>query len=354
MVVEEFDKIEEYYQALIDRNSQYVGSFYVGVKTTGIFCIATCRARKPKKENVVFYNDAKSALAYGFRPCKVCKPTSNVDDPPEEVKRVIQLITENPTQKIKDYDLKTLGYSPEKIRRWFKAHHEMTFHTYQRMIRINLAYETLKKGEKVITSAYASGFESLSGFGYTFKQLMNDSPENAKNINVINLYRFATPLGPMYAGATDAGICLLEFTDRRMLETEFEELQRLLKARIVVGENEHIKQAVAQVTEYFAGNRIEFDLKLLTPGSEFQCSVWKELQNIPSGATRSYKEQAMALGDKNAVRAVASANGKNRIAIVIPCHRVIGSNGELTGYAGGLTRKRWLLDHESGQLSLGV
>lgn len=178
--------------------------------------------------------------------------------------------------------------------------------------------------------------------------------KNTTYESMIHLHQFSTPLGAMYAGATDAGLCLLEFADRQTLEIQFEDLSQLLKARIVEGENEHTKKAVAQLREYFDGNRTAFELELLIPGTEFQSRVWKELQNIRCGTTRSYKEQAVALGDKNAVRAVASANGKNRIAIVIPCHRVIGTNGALTGYAGGLTRKRWLLDHESRQLSLGV
>lgn len=154
MLVENRKIIRQYYQALLDRDSQYLGVFYVAVKTTNIFCIATCRARKPKLENVVFYTTAKEALSNGFRPCKVCRPTENVDEPPVEVKRAIELVTKNPDKKIPDDHLKELGYSPEKIRRWFKKHHNMTFQAYQRMIRINMAYQNLKKGNSVTTSAF--------------------------------------------------------------------------------------------------------------------------------------------------------------------------------------------------------
>ncbi|MEQ8240398.1 MAG: methylated-DNA--[protein]-cysteine S-methyltransferase [Cyclobacteriaceae bacterium] len=171
---------------------------------------------------------------------------------------------------------------------------------------------------------------------------------------MLHTHQFSTPIGDMHVGATDAGVCLLEFSDRQTLETQFEDLRRMLKAKIVEGKNEHTRKAVTQVCEYFEGNRMAFDLELLMLGTEFQNRVWKELQNIPFGTTRAYGEQAMALGDKKAIRAVASANGKNRMAIVIPCHRVIGATGELTGYAGGLHRKRWLLNHESSQLSLGI
>jgi AraC family transcriptional regulator of adaptative response/methylated-DNA-[protein]-cysteine methyltransferase len=164
--------------------------------------------------------------------------------------------------------------------------------------------------------------------------------------------KIETPLGIMIAGATDDGVCLLEFSDRRMLPTEYKDLERLLKTTIEEGENNHLTLLRKEVNEYFEGNRKVFSIHLVTPGSEFQKSVWKELLNIPFGTTRSYLEQSVALGKPGAIRAVANANGMNRISIVIPCHRVIGSDGHLTGYGGGLKRKRWLIDHEkkySGQ-----
>ena len=150
----------------------------------------------------------------------------------------------------------------------------------------------------------------------------------------------------MIAGATDEGICLLEFTDRRMLPTEYKDLTRLLKTTLEDGENRHHKILKKQLKEYFDGSRKDFSIALVTPGSEFQKAVWKELQNIKFGTTRTYQEQSIALNRPDSVRAVANANGMNRISIVIPCHRVIGSDGRLTGYGGGLKRKKWLLDHE--------
>jgi AraC family transcriptional regulator of adaptative response/methylated-DNA-[protein]-cysteine methyltransferase len=169
---------------------------------------------------------------------------------------------------------------------------------------------------------------------------------------MIRIIRIETPLGEMVAGATEEGVCLLEFSDRRMLPTEYKDLTRLLKTTIEEGENKHLKALRKQLTEYFNGKRKEFEIPLVVPGTEFQQSVWKELQNIKFGTTRSYNEQASALNSPLSVRAVANANGMNRISIVIPCHRVIGSDGRLTGYGGGLKRKKWLLDHEkkySGQ-----
>lgn len=155
-----------------------------------------------------------------------------------------------------------------------------------------------------------------------------------------------TPLGEMIAGATKDGICLLEFTDRRMLSTEVKDLERLLETTCEEGDNRNIKLLRKQLSEYFLGKRKEFSVPLVMPGTEFQQIVWKDLLNIPFGSTRSYQEHADILDRPGSVRAVANANGMNRIAIVIPCHRIIGSDGRLTGYGGGLKRKKWLLDHE--------
>jgi len=163
---------------------------------------------------------------------------------------------------------------------------------------------------------------------------------------MIKIIKIETPLGEMVAGATDEGVCLLEFNDRRMLPTEYKDLKRLLNTTIEDGENLHLKTLKKQMKEYFDGMRKEFSVPLVTPGTDFQQAVWKELQNIQFGSTRSYQEQAIALNSPDSVRAVANANGMNRISILIPCHRVIGSDGRLTGYGGGLKRKKWLLDHE--------
>ena len=150
----------------------------------------------------------------------------------------------------------------------------------------------------------------------------------------------------MLAGATEQGICLLEFIDRKMLETELKQLNTLLKASCVPGEHPHFATLNHQLKEYFNGSRKIFNLPLVLLGTPFQQSVWKGLQTIPYGTTRSYQEQAHLLQKPKAVRAVANANGHNRIAIIIPCHRVIGKNGKLRGYGGGLWRKQYLLDHE--------
>ena len=151
----------------------------------------------------------------------------------------------------------------------------------------------------------------------------------------------------MFLGATDAGVCLCEFTDRRMLETEFSDLQKRLNAVILPADgNPHLQQLETELQQYFAGTRKTFEVPLDTPTTPFRQRVWDELRTIPYAQTRSYAEQARRIGQPTAVRAVASANGHNRVSIVIPCHRVIGADGSLTGYGGGLARKQWLLDFE--------
>jgi AraC family transcriptional regulator, regulatory protein of adaptative response / methylated-DNA-[protein]-cysteine methyltransferase len=155
-----------------------------------------------------------------------------------------------------------------------------------------------------------------------------------------------TELGIMIAGAVEDGVCLLEFNDRKMLNTEYKYLKKYYNTTIEEGESNHFIILRKQLKEYFDGTRKVFNIPLVMPGSEFQKAVWKELMNIPYGTTRSYMQQSAALGNIKSIRAVANANGMNRISIIIPCHRVIGSDGSLTGYGGGLKRKKWLLDHE--------
>ncbi len=346
MRITENKTIDIYYEALLERKQNFVGIFFVGVKTTSVFCIATCRARKPKKENVEFFTTFKDALDNGYRPCKVCKPTENANEAPQQVQTAIQLIKENPKSKITDYQLRQMNISPEIVRRWFNKNYGMTFQAYQRMYRINVAFQELKNGKNTTETAFDSGYESLSGFGYTFKKIMGNSPTNSTSENVILINRLTTPLGPMFVCATANGVCLLEFVDRRMLETEFKDLQKRLEATIIVGENEHIKQAKKEIAEYFEGKRKIFDVKLETPGTDFQNLVWDYLQKIEYGKTSTYQQQAEKINNPKAVRAVASANGFNRISVIIPCHRVIGKDGKLTGYGGGLERKKWLLEHE--------
>ena len=337
---------QEKYNALGRKDSLYEGVFITAVKTTGIFCRPSCRARKPNIENVIFYDTVQQALQNGYRPCKVCKPMEKQDETPDYIKFLIKELQQNPYLRIKDADLRQRDIEPSQIRRWFKKHHNMTFHAYQRMLRINTAFSGIKKGESISNSAFDSGFESLSGFNESYRSIFGESPTQTADKSVLNIVRFTTPIGPMFACASNTGLCLLEFTDRRMLETEFSDLCKRLNAVILPGENKYLDQVQSELQEYFSGHRKKFSVALHTPGTEFQQTVWNVLHDIPYGESRSYTQQAIALGKPKAIRAVGSANGYNRIAIIIPCHRVIASNGNLAGYGGGLHRKKWLLEFE--------
>lgn len=155
-----------------------------------------------------------------------------------------------------------------------------------------------------------------------------------------------TPVGRMVVCATGQGICLLEFLKDEATQINFSYLEKRLNGRVVTGTNRHIVQVKQELNEYFSGERIHFDVSLNLMGTEFQLLVWEALRKIPFGKTTTYLQQAVNIGNDKAVRAVASANGKNKIAIIIPCHRVIGANGKLSGYAWGIDRKKWLLNFE--------
>ncbi len=339
-------KDDIFYEALVAKDPSFEGTFFAGIKTTGIFCRPTCTARKPKRENVEFFASAKDAILKGYRACKVCHPMEKAGSTPEYVDRVLRLLDEDPSLKLKDYDLLKLDIEPSKIRRWFLKNHGITFHAYQRMYRINTAFKKLQTGTSVTDIAFDSGYESLSGFNDSFKKVFGVSPKNSKEKQVIDFTRIETDLGTMVACATDKGVCLLEFSDRKGLETELKQLAKYHNANIVQGQNKYFKQLREELDAYFEGRLKEFKVPLDISGTDFQKQVWQALVEIPYGTTSSYLRQAEVLGKPSSVRAVANANGMNKIAIIIPCHRVVGSDGSLTGYAGGLWRKRKLIDLE--------
>jgi len=176
--------------------------------------------------------------------------------------------------------------------------------------------------------------------------MTGESPLRTRDTNVVYITRIQTPLGPMVVGATEEALCLLEFADRRMLETQLKRIRGRMNAVIVPGETEITRLVAEEIAAYFAGELRAFTVPLVTPGTPFQETVWAALQTIPYGVTRSYSQLAKHIGRAKAVRAVANANGANRMAIIIPCHRVVGVDGALMGYGGGLWRKRWLLELE--------
>ena len=338
------------YQASCDKNIEFEGVFWMGVKTTGIFCRPTCTARKPKPENVEFFENTKSAISKGYRPCKVCKPLDNPHETPENIQKILDELSENPELKFKDSDLIERNVEPATVRRWFLKHHGMTFHAFQRTFKINSAFKKLQQGENIVDTAFDSGYESLSGFNESFKNIVGTSPKNSKNQKIIDLKRIETPLGTMIACADESGISMLEFSERKSLNKELEDISKYFKANIIQGENPHFKTLEKELNDYFEGKIQEFTVPLSPVGTDFQKKVWEVLRTIPYGTTRSYQQQADILGNPKAVRAVANANGLNKISIIIPCHRVIGSNGTLTGYGGGIWRKQKLLELEKAIL----
>ena len=334
------------YRALIERDSRFEGVFIAGVRTTGIFCRPTCHARKPKPENVEYFASAGEALQHGYRPCKLCQPMRPLGEAPAWLQPLLDEVSEHPKERLKDQDLRDRDIDPLRVRRWFQKNHGMTFHAFCRMNRLSQAFGQLRVGNSVGQTAFSSGFESLSGFTDSFKKSAGFSPSQSAERTIIHVSRMLSPLGPLLAGATDDGICLLEFADRRMLETQLTRLQMRLSAEILPGQSPYFASLQTQLAEYFGGRRTDFDLPLVLAGTPFQERAWSNLRNIPCGETRTYQQQAEAIGQPTAIRAVARANGDNRIAILIPCHRVIGKNGQLTGYGGGLWRKRTLLELE--------
>ena len=338
------------YQASYEKNPDFEGVFWMAVKTTGIFCRPTCTARKPKPENVEFFDNTKDAIQKGYRPCKVCKPLVNPDETPLDIRKLLIELSENPGLKLKDVDLVERGLQPITVKRWFLKHHAMTFHTFQRTFKINSAFKKLQQGENVLDVALDNGYESLSGFNDSFKNVFGVSPKNSKMEKIVDLKRIETPLGTMIACANENGICMLEFSDRKALPTELKEISKHFDANIVQGENPHFKTLEKELEEYFEGKLKDFIVPLAPVGTDFQKKVWKILRTIPYGTTRTYQQQADILGNPKAVRAVANANGLNKISIIIPCHRVIGTNGTLTGYSGGIWRKQKLLELEKAIL----
>lgn len=237
-------------------------------------------------------------------------------------------------------------------RRFFLKTFGMTFHAYSRGRRLSKSFQKIQDGGRLDEIILSHGFDSHSGFREAFTRAFGVPPGQAAKGNPVFLTWMETPVGPMIAGATSEGVCLLEFSDRRMLEAQFKTIRRRFKLPLVPGTNPWLTQLQTELIEYFKGSRRRFDVPLSYPGTEFEKRVWEQLLKIPYGETRSYEDLARNLGNSKAQRAVGRANGMNRIAIVIPCHRVINKDGKLGGYGGGLWRKQRLLELEAGTLRL--
>ncbi|OJW68423.1 MAG: bifunctional transcriptional activator/DNA repair enzyme protein Ada [Candidatus Amoebophilus sp. 36-38] len=336
-----------FYQAFVDKDPEYEGMFYVGIKTTGVFCRPTCSARKPKFENCEFFTTAQAALLASFRPCMRCCPLSHPGQVSALVQTLVEAIEADPEKSWKNDDLEALSVDASTVRRQFKKRFGMTFIGYARARRMGLAMKQIRDGDSVISAQLDSGYESSSGFRDAFAKIMGAAPTKFnKHHAILTSSWIDTKLGPMLAITDQKFLYLLEFVDRRGLEREIEKLRINLNGAIIPGHTQVTQQIESELQKYFEGSLKEFKTPLYLSGSTFQKLVWSELLRIPYGETRTYSDQARAIGKEAAYRAVANANGANQLAIVIPCHRIINSNGELGGYSGGINRKKWLIAHE--------
>jgi len=340
------------YQALVNKDSSFEGIFFVGVRTTGIFCRPTCTAKKPAPQNVEYFPSPNEALLGGYRPCLRCHPMDPAGTPPELIERLRAEVERAPDGRLTDKELAGLAIDPSTARRQFKRYYGMTFQAYHRARRMGRALREIKSGRRVDEARNGSGFGSQSGFRDAFERIFGESPTTAKKQEGLFASRIETPLGSMLAIADDAGLRLLEFVDRRALERELSILRSRLKTNVVPGEHRHLTTTRKQIADYFTGKNFEFTVPIAPVGSPFQLRDWRLLQTIPPGETRSYSWMAEQLGDKEMRRAVGRANGENMLCIIVPCHRVIRADGTLCGYGGGLWRKKWLLEHERKAIEL--
>ena len=329
--------------AFTERDSSYDGAFVAAVRTTGIFCRSSCPARRPHLHHVKFFASADKALASGYRPCLRCRPLETNGSVPAWMEPLLAELERDPRRRWTDADLAANGFRPEAVRRWFRRRFGRTFHEYARGRRLAAAVGTLRQGAPVTEAAFDHGYESLSGFNDAIRNLIGASPGTAGDARLLAVAPIETPLGVMLLGASDGKLCLAEFSDQVRLEGQLRRTCRSMKATLVPGRPAPIADAESQIQEYFTGRRQRFDLPLSPAGTDMQRQVWETLLRIPYGETWSYGQVAAAIGRPRAARPVGQAVGANPIGIIVPCHRVIGAGGTLTGYGGGLWRKQRLL-----------
>lgn len=364
------------YQAILTRDLASEGLFVFAVRTTGIFCRCTCPARRPLRHNVEFFATPQAALLAGYRACKRCRPLDTAEarraaSSSTLAARLKTLVDNHPTRRVRDADLTASGIDPSTARRQFQRAFGMTFQRYARAQRLGLALRDIRAGSPHPSPHTAAGFASPSGYRDAFAKLFGTTESRVRAgepPRAIFARWIDTPIGAMLALADDTGLRLLDFVDRRGIERHIQTIRRVLNCPITPGDHATLDLVQHELEKYFAAKPSAFTtlsssadlqphvdgipLAPVSPGgtiggSPFQRSVWAELRSIPTGQTRSYAQQARAIGNPNAVRAVARANGENFLSLIIPCHRVIGADGSMTGYGGGVDRKRWLLTHET-------
>jgi AraC family transcriptional regulator, regulatory protein of adaptative response / methylated-DNA-[protein]-cysteine methyltransferase len=339
--------IQQMQRAYRRSDTSYDGIFYLGVRTTGIFCKPSCGARKPRPQNVAYFSTPREALFAGFRPCKRCRPMAASGSPPAWVRELLDHVERQ--ARITDVRLRELRIDPARARRYFRAHYGMTFQAYCRGRRLGNALQQIRRGRPLDDVTLGHGYESHSGFRSAFAKRFGAPPGRMREGEAVVVTWIESPLGPLVAAAAGEAVVLLEFTERRMLDTQFRTIRKHFRLPIIPGENEVLRKLRRELAEYFARKRRSFTVPVRIPGSAFQQRVWQALRRIPYGRSISYQELAAQVGSPRAMRAVGRTNGLNRVAIVVPCHRVVAKDGALSGYGGGIWRKQALLELERGE-----
>lgn len=341
---------DQLYQALLDRDPTFDGRVFVAVKSTGIFCRLTCPARKPLRQNCSFLPTVGACIEAGFRPCKRCHPMHPEAECDPAITKLMTALEEDPARIWREQDIVTLGLDPSTVRRAFKRQFGMTFLEMARLSRLRDGFDALANGDRVIDAQQEAGFASPDAFRKAFARHLGLGPSDFCKENegpaLLRADWFDTPLGPMIAVSSKSHLHLLEFSNRKALPKELKKLWQDVKGSLGFGRYGPTDQVEAELAGYFAGKRSSFAVPLALHGTDFTRDVWRALQEIPAGEVRSYSQLAKEIGRPEATRAVARANGANQIAILIPCHRILGADGSLTGYGGGLWRKQKLIELE--------
>jgi AraC family transcriptional regulator of adaptative response/methylated-DNA-[protein]-cysteine methyltransferase len=336
------------YAALLTRDTGFDGRAYVGVTSTGVFCRLTCPARKPKRENCQFFDQIGACIEAGYRACKRCHPMAPAGESDPAIAKLLAGLAGNPARRWGEGDIKALGLDPSTVRRSFKRHFGMTFLEMARLSRLRTGAQSMPEGARVIDAQLEAGYDSPAAFRTAFSKWLGLPPGRFVKDALLRADWIDTKLGVMVAVSDARALHLLEFAERKALPTELKRLYAQAKGSLGFGRFAPTDQIEAEMTAFLALENDRFETKLAPLGTPFTQTVWKALRDIPAGETRSYSDVARAIGRPDATRAVARANGANPIAVVIPCHRVLGADGALTGYGGGLWRKQALIELERG------
>jgi AraC family transcriptional regulator of adaptative response/methylated-DNA-[protein]-cysteine methyltransferase len=333
--------------AFMRRDRSWDGRVIGAVTTTGIYCKPSCPARRPRRENVIFFASGEEARAAGFRACLRCKP-EEVGRDRAAVARAVEIIEGAEEPPALANLAQAVGYAPHHFQRLFKRDLGVSPAEYARGLRSQRAEAALKANGRVTDAIYDAGYAAPSGFYSDAKERLGMTPSawrDGGRGETIRWTTFDSPLGTMLIAATAKGICRLTFDD------SVESLQRLFPKATIVEDDGGLRDLVHGALAAIERPLAAPDLPIDVAGTAFQEAVWRELRRIPAGETRSYAEIAAAIGAPKAVRAVGSANGDNHVCVLIPCHRVIRSDGSLGGYGGGIERKKKLLAAEGHHLA---